>query len=435
MKDMPALLCAVLARRSVPLLGRVFDRVINDGKMLRIFVQIVRSGAAGRKSFGTAPRRLLRRWLEAREGEVLLRMSVGTKPSLGDVLRMVHPRPSDAGRSALYAYFLGKPHDEAALPDLARRLEAFRRGVPGARGPVPQVPFQMLGGLRLTTAEWAEVAATTSWQTLRMNLNTFARHGAFRVEGVADLVARRIADAAEIARARAFPYQLLAAYHAAATAVPGPVRQALVEAADLALANVPRLPGRVHVCIDVSGSMGGPITGRRRGATTSVRCIDVAALVAAAVLRRNPDAEVLAFNDRAARVVVDPEASVLENAARLSRLLGGGTACGAPLRLLNDRGARGDLVLFVSDLESWADRCSGRATGMLHEWRRFRERNPEARLACIDLQAGATTQAPEGDDVLNVGGFSDSVFEVLEAYASGRLEPGHWVERIEAVSL
>jgi hypothetical protein len=67
MKDMPALLCASLAARDTGLLGRIFDRVIDDGKMLRNFVQILRSGAVGRKSLGTAPKRLVKRWFEQRD--------------------------------------------------------------------------------------------------------------------------------------------------------------------------------------------------------------------------------------------------------------------------------------------------------------------------------------------------------------------------------
>ena len=55
MKDMPALLLAVLAAKDVTLLARVFPRVVDSGKMLRNFVQIVRSGAAGRKSLGALP--------------------------------------------------------------------------------------------------------------------------------------------------------------------------------------------------------------------------------------------------------------------------------------------------------------------------------------------------------------------------------------------
>jgi len=66
MKDMPALLAAILSKRSPELLRRIFDRVINDGKMLRNFVQIVRSGTTGRKSLGSGPKKLVQKWLEKR---------------------------------------------------------------------------------------------------------------------------------------------------------------------------------------------------------------------------------------------------------------------------------------------------------------------------------------------------------------------------------
>ncbi|WP_338758530.1 hypothetical protein [Massilia sp. METH4] len=59
MKDMPALLVAVLAARRAPQLEAVFQRVIGNGKMLRNFVQVVRSGVVGRKSLGTRPKKLV----------------------------------------------------------------------------------------------------------------------------------------------------------------------------------------------------------------------------------------------------------------------------------------------------------------------------------------------------------------------------------------
>ncbi len=54
---------------------------------------------------------------------------------------------------------------------------------------------------------------------------------------------------------------------------------------------------------------------------------------------------------------------------------------------------------------------------------------------CIDLQPLGTTQAAERADVLNVGGFSDEVFEVVARFASGELGADHWIERVEAVEL
>lgn len=72
---------------------------------------------------------------------------------------------------------------------------------------------------------------------------------------------------------------------------------ALHDAMEL-VANIPLLGGSVAVCPDVSRSMSSPATGYRPGATSAVRCIDVAALVAAAVLRKNPDARILPLPSR-----------------------------------------------------------------------------------------------------------------------------------------
>jgi 60 kDa SS-A/Ro ribonucleoprotein len=51
------------------------------------------------------------------------------------------------------------------------------------------------------------------------------------------------------------------------------------------------------------------------------------------------------------------------------------------------------------------------------------------------LQPYATTQAAERDDILNVGGFSDQVFETIAQFAVGRLAPEHWLSLIEAIEI
>ena len=62
-------------------------------------------------------------------------------------------------------------------------------------------------------------------------------------------------------------------------------------------------------------------------------------------------------------------------------------------------------------------------------------RNPNARLACIDVQPYRTVQAVEREDILNVGGFSDHVFEVISEFARGELNADHWIGVIESVVL
>jgi len=177
------------------------------------------------------------------------------------------------------------------------------------------------------------------------------------------------------------------------------------------------------------------VTGHRAGSTTSVRCVDVAALVAASVLRKNQSATVLPFEQAVVPVDLNARDSVMTNAGRLASIGGGGTNCSAPVRLLNQKKAEADLVLFVSDNESWVDQGRGRGTALLAEWSEFRQRNPKARLVCLDVQPNQTTQAAERADILNIGGFSDQVFELISAFTSGQLEADHWIARIEAVAV
>ena len=60
----------------------VFSRVIDNTRMLRTYVQILRSGVVGRKSLGSAPKRLVREWLASRDEDALFSSSTGQSPSL-----------------------------------------------------------------------------------------------------------------------------------------------------------------------------------------------------------------------------------------------------------------------------------------------------------------------------------------------------------------
>ena len=436
MKDMPAVLLATLSVNQPDLMVRVFDRVVDNGKMLRGFVQVMRSGQVWRKSLGSRPKALVANWLNSASVEALLKASVGQSPSLADVIKMVHPKPRDAERAALFAWLIGRPYDVAALPEIVRAYEAFKSDAQGALGgEMPDVPFQMLTQLPLSREQWAVLAKRGGWQMLRMNLNTFARHGVYEVSGMTALIAKRLSDGTEIRKARVLPYQLLIASLMAGEEIPHVVRKALGRALEIAIANVPALDQRIVVCPDVSGSMQCAVTGHRKGSTSKVRCIDVAALVAAAFLRRNVEARVQPFENRVVNIRLSAADEVVANAVKLASVGGGGTNCSAPLAQLNAERAKVDLVVFVSDNQSWVDATRSGDTGLMREWASLKARNPKAKLVCIDLQPYGTVQAAERPDVLNVGGFSDAVFQVVADFATGEIGADHWVGKIEAVEL
>ena len=436
MKDMPALLLAVLSIRDKDLFERVFPRIADNGKMLRNFVQIIRSGTVGRKSLGSLPKRMVREWFEIRETEQIFKQAVGQSPSIADILKMVHPKPANAEREALFGYFIGREIDADKLPEIVKRFERFKSG---DTTEVPNVPFQMLTALPLGKSEWTAIARTAPWQMTRMNLNTFQRHGVFEDEAMVKIIADRLRDAGAIKRARVFPFQLMSAYKAAEAnkGIPREIAETLQDAMEIAIQNVPKIDGKVFVFPDISGSMHSPATGYRKGATSTVSCLDVAALVAASLLRKNPSAEVVPFSDSVVEARLNPRDSVMTNAKVLASLPSGGTNCSAPLKKLNRRKAKGDVIVYVSDNESWVDtkRTWNSGTETMRQWNEFKSRNSDAKLVCIDIQPNAHTQAPERRDILNVGGFSDQVFTLVSEFANGNLDDGHWVGVIEKVEI
>ncbi len=482
MKDMPAALLVVLSKRDTQLMHRVFDRVIDNGRVLRTMFQMIRSGQFGRTSLSSSLQRAFQRWLNEASVGKLLSASIGNDPSLRDVLRMARPTPKDNERRALFGWLTDKeiakwaPASEADLPPRVQALIAYRKAESAQLQALIlgdlSVRWDLLADAALGPVVWKAIARQMGPQALRMNLNTLLRHDVFgpvsatgwsigraiseavgikrpnRADGdMVDYVARRLSDADEVRRSRQFPYQYLAAYMNAAAEVPRKIKTALHEAAEIACGNIPELPGPVVIGLDTSGSMSMSVTGwRGRGATSKMRCVDVAALFAAAILRRNPDSVVIPFDTRAYDARIDAGDSILSVSERLSKYGGGGTDCSIPLREANARyrNRRFTGVVLVSDNESWVGTGQYSPTGVMTEWQRFvanqRKLLPQAhsagggpRMVCIDIQPYGTTQAPERADILNVGGFSDAVFNVVSAFLRDDAEG--FVAEVESIEL
>jgi 60 kDa SS-A/Ro ribonucleoprotein len=428
---MPALLLATLSVRDREAFAAAFPQVVDNGRMLRNVVQILRSGRVGRKSLGSLPKRLIRDWLQNASVDQIVSTAIGNDPSLGDIVKMVHPKPADAERQALYAWLIGKPYDTDKLPEKVRAYEAFKQDPSLA---LPDLPFQYYTSQPLTSSHWKTVAIRASWQSLRQNLNHFARHGVFDDLDVLHQVVAKLADEAAIRKARVLPYQLLTTFQATGE-LPRAIGEALQDAMEIATRQVPKLEGDVVVAVDVSGSMGSPVTGHRKGATSVTRCVDVAALIAACVQRTNPLARVMPFDTAVRDLRLNPRDSVITQARQLAKLCGGGTTVSAPLAKLNAEKAKVDLLVLISDNESWRDTRGAGATETMRQWAQIKARCPNAKLVCIDLQPYATSQTVERADVLHVGGFSDAVFDLLASFAAEGSGARRWVDRIASMPL
>jgi len=460
MKDMPAALLVALSVRDTELMHRVFDRVVDNGRVLRTVFQMIRSGqfknkaGKGRVGLSSSVQRAFQRWLNTASVGKLLSASIGNDPSLRDILRMARPTPKDNARRAMFGWLTDKsidkwaPATEADLPVEVQSLIAYRNSESEEAqaliaGGLDNVRWDLLSDAAKGPTVWAALARKMGPQALRMNLNTLLRHDVLATSAMVDYVADRIADESEIRRSKQFPYQYFAAYLNADDNVPQKIKTALHKAAEIACGNVPELPGPVVIGLDTSGSMSSAVTGHRgRGATSKMRCIDVAALFAAAILRRNRDSVVIPFDTSAYDAKMDPNDSILSIAERLAKYGGGGTDCSLPLVAANQKHAKRKFagIVLVSDNESWVGTGRHGSTGVMTAWEAFvanqrklagKEANPK--LVCIDLQPYQTVQACERADILNIGGFSDSVFNVISAFLAD--DNQRFVAEVEAIEL
>lgn len=441
MKDVPAYLMAHLASvGEIALLRKAFPKVIDNPKMLLNFVQIIRSGVTGRKSFGSAVKKLIQDWITSRYGNKLFTASIGyTQPSLTDVIKMVHPLPKDSEQSALFAYLLGAEVNVEAnslvrkngdrvqtykftdLPPLTQAFERFKRD---NSLPLPDLDYRALTNYNLTPDHWKQIALNMPWNTLRMNLNVLARNKVFEDSMVTRKIADKLANANEVQKWNAFPYQLLSAYLHVEDDVPASVKNALQAAMEVATKNVPSLGDRVGIAVDVSGSMGSPVTGNRGTASTKIRAIDVASVITASLARSNKEAVVVSFGT-SARVVPGYNSwdSIMTNTQKLSQegaFVGHGTCAQAAMQVFNKLG-KFDFLVFVSDMQSWVGNqrvMYSDGTALMQDFAVQRQRNKNVKLAEINVQAYGNSQADSKDpSILNVGGFSDSVFDVLAQFA------------------
>lgn len=477
MKDMPAALLVALSIRDNELTHRVFNRVVDNGRVLRTVFQMVRSGRIvrkgkdgslirSRKGLSSSLQRAFQQWFNEASNTKLINSAVGNDPSLRDILRMARPTPKDNERRALFGWLAGRkterwePATEADLPAEVNAIKAFRC----AKSDVEQA--SIIRGLRNVRWDlfsdaakgplvWAEIARIMGPQALRMNLNTLMRHGVFEQgsDGTAplsivDYVAARISDETEIRRSKQFPFQYFAAYMNVNNDVPNEIRVALHKAAEIACGNVPKLSGPVVIGLDTSGSMSSNVMGNSHsvgygaGAMSRMRCIDVAALFAAALVRANPDSVVIPFDTQAYDCRIDPNDAFLSLAERLAKYGGGGTDCSQPIVAANKKYAKRKFAgaILVSDCESWVSVGRDGATGLMTAWgdfvnhqRKLAGGNVNPKLVCIDLQPYKTVQAYERADILNIGGFSDAVFDVINGFVSEG--ESRFVSQVEAIEL
>jgi hypothetical protein len=186
---------------------------------------------------------------------------------------------------------------------------------------------------------WTELIPNMGYMALLRNLRNFDEVG-INDEAVQTVI-RRLTDPVQVARSRQLPIRFLSAFTANAHHFKW--SQALETALQLSLQNVPELPGRSLILVDVSGSMVDALSSK-----STLTRVQAAGLFGSALAIRN--------GDRATLVAFGPSSLVLnvpKNAALLTMMkqfhASGGTYTTAAVQR---HFAGHDRVIIITDEQS-----------------------------------------------------------------------------------
>jgi hypothetical protein len=284
----------------------------------------------------------------------------------GDVVELVNPRYHNRShgtwRDALYRYAIERRHGRGndipaelamiranaelrarAATDFAVLLDA---GALAAAGMTWEDALSLAGtspaGARVAKGDlWSALIPSMGYFALLRNLRNLDEAGV--PDEVAEQVARRLADPAQVARSRLFPMRFLAAYQA----VPS-LRWAypLERALQASLGNVPRLAGRTLVLVDRSGSMFGPVS-----KMSQLTNADAAAIFGTVLAQRSEQADLVEFGTFSQPVRFAADESALTVLKRFTGL--GGTNTAEAIRRHYRRGYHTRVILVTDEQASW----------------------------------------------------------------------------------
>ncbi|RCV51108.1 TROVE domain-containing protein [Marinitenerispora sediminis] len=286
----------------------------------------------------------------------LLKYDTGTRGwRFADVIELVHPAPA-ADRAAwqgdLFAHALDRRHGrDAEIPASLGmvRARAELAAVPAERrrrvlAEAPErlaqagMTWEALAGWLqgpMDAAAWEAAIPSMGYMALLRNLRNFDEAGVS--DAVAERVALRLADPAEVARSRQLPMRFLAAHRATAS-----LRWAgaLERALGHCLGSVPALPGRTLILVDQSYSMSARLSRR-----SYLTCSAAAQVFGAALALRAEHADLVQYDAVSEPVAAGRGDAVLRVVERFWGPRGGTSTADAVRRHYR----RHDRVVIVTD--------------------------------------------------------------------------------------
>lgn len=302
----------------------------------------------------------------------------GKSLSMVDLFNLTHPRTGD--------------------PEQAEAWRKLMKGELTTTGQTWESNISNAESGEERTREWEKMVldGNIGYMALLRNLNNLIKYKVS--DEVIQKAADTIRDPERVKKSKQLPFRFYTAYNE----VKGSrvLTDAISEAMDIAVENAPVFEGKTLVAVDSSGSMGGYYS-------SADSPITKASLLGAAIMKKNPGADLILYDTRIKELTVSGRTPVLDIVREIkNQAMGGGTKTGLVFDYASENGTKYDRVIILSDNASW----QGSVQECLNRYMRTTDANPY--VFAIDIE-GYGTRDINHPKAFHTCGFSDRILDFI----------------------
>lgn len=225
-----------------------------------------------------------------------------------------------------------------------------------------------------------------------------------------------------VRKSKQLPFRYLSAYKELIDIGGSRVFDALENAVEASIENMPKLKGTTVIAVDNSGSMNDPVSEKSK-----VRCYEIAMLLGLMANKICENSIFFVFNNTIKRYAVSHRNGILETTIHSN--CGGGTSMQLPFVEMLDKHIHADRVIILSDNECNGGYWNTPVQSYADEYRR--KSGEDIWVHAIDLQ-GYGTQQFYGAKTNVIAGWSEKVFDFIKLAEQGE---GNLVKTIESYEI
>lgn len=311
----------------------------------------------------------------------------GKAVKMRDVIMLCHPAPRNDEQSALWKRCL------------ENNLET----------PITWETQLSANGNNAETWEKLIDSGKVGYMALLRNLRNIINANPVNLEKVY----KTIEDPERVRKSKQLPFRFLSAYKSIMDIAGSRAFDALENAVDASIENLPKIKGTTFIAIDVSGSMLSCISQK-----SNVLCCDIALMLGLIANRICENALVYGFNHSIHKFSIPSRAGIIYSTINTD-IPGGGTNMSLPFELMIRDKIKADRIIILSDNEcnSGNSYYSKKTVNTLaSEYRRVS--GNDLWVHAVDLQ-GYGTQQFTGAKTNLIAGWSEKIFEFIALAESG----------------